>query len=135
MSLAPDRDDVSGFAKPLSIKPGGRGLVDHLSPWMIPGIEDGREDFRFVPVSASGGAVATGGPVHLVILLRRPEFRDPSEGAVSRRLHPADAAVALMQETLDAERFGSDGRPVGAPGGVQPLLRVERRHAVRRRPT
>ena len=73
---------------------------------MIPGIEDGREDFRFVPVSASGGAVATGGPVHLVILLRRPEFRDPSEGAVSRLLHPADATVALMQETLDAERFG-----------------------------
>ena len=106
VSLAPDRDDVTGFAKPLSIKPGGRGLVDHLSPWMIPGIEDGREDFRFVPVSASGAAVATGGPVHLVILLRRPDFRDPSEGAVSRRLHPADAAVALMQETLDAERFG-----------------------------
>ena len=73
---------------------------------MIPEIEDGREDFRFVPVSASGAAVASGGPVHLVILLRRPDFRDPSEGAVSRRLHPTDAAVALMQETLDAERFG-----------------------------
>ena len=57
-------------------------------------------------VSASGAAVATGGPVGLVVLLRRPEFRDPGDGAVSRELHPADAAVALMQETLDAERFG-----------------------------
>jgi hypothetical protein len=106
VSLAPDRDQVSGFPKPLSVKPGGRGLVDHLTPWMVPAVEDGREDFRFVPVSASGAAVSTGGPVRLVILLRRPEFRDPTDGAVSRALHPADAVVALMQETLDAERFG-----------------------------
>jgi len=113
VSLARDTDDVSGFPKPLSIKPGGRGLVDHLTPWMIPGVEDGREDFRFVPVSASGGAVTTGGPVHLVVLLRRPPFRDPGEGAASRPMHPVDAAVALMQDTLDAERFGATALRLG----------------------
>jgi hypothetical protein len=105
--LSPGAVDVTGFPKPLSIKPGGRELVVHLQPWMIPPVGDGPEDFRFVPVSASGATVVEGGVPHVVVLLRRPFPRNQVGSPVAERLHPADAVVALMQETLDAERFGS----------------------------
>ncbi len=100
-------NEVHGFPKPLSIKPGGTRFVDHLQRWMIPPVDDERDDFRFVPIGASGATVIDRGLPQLVVLLRRQS--DPSSIAVpiARRLHPADAVVALMQETLDAERFGS----------------------------
>ena len=104
--LAVGVNEVSGFPKPLSIKPVGGHLVAHLDPWMIPPVGDEHPRFRFVPIGASGATLADGGPVHLVVLLRRP-WEDTSNGAVARRLHPADAVVALMQETLDAQRFGA----------------------------
>lgn len=97
---------IGGFSKPLSIKPGGDRLVDHLHPWMIPPLSDGAESFRFVSLGAAGAVIASGAPPHLVILLRRPDG-EPSPHPVSRAIEPADAVVALMQETLDAERFGS----------------------------
>jgi hypothetical protein len=105
--LTTGSNKISGFPKPLSIKPFGRHLVAHLEPWMIPPVGDEHERFRFVPIGASGATVADGGVPHLVVLLRR-SWGDPSTvGAVARRLHPADAVVALMQESLDAERFGA----------------------------
>ena len=106
--LPADGDEIGGFPKPLSIKPGGDRLVDHLVPWMIPSsVPEGTESFRFVPVGASGASIETTGTPQLVILLRRPEDGTSASDAVSRELHPADAVVSLMQETLDAERFGS----------------------------
>jgi hypothetical protein len=100
-------NEVRGFAKPLSIKPGGTRFVDHLQPWMIPPVDDGHDSFRFVPIGASGVTVVDRGLPHLVVLLRRPSDSTSITVPVARRLHPADAVVALMQETLDAERFGS----------------------------
>jgi len=105
--LSQGTSEVAGLPKPLAIKPGGRAFVDHLEPWMIPPAGDGPEDFRFVPVSASGATVVAGGAPHVVLLLQRPFPGEPVTGAVAVHLHPADAVVALMQETLDAERFGS----------------------------
>jgi len=103
--LAADRNEVGGFSKPLSIKPGGGMLVDHLVEGMVPPAADGFESFRFVSVGTMGASIAQGGRPELVILLRRQEDGHPGDGAKSRALHPADAVVALMQETLDAERF------------------------------
>jgi hypothetical protein len=116
--LSPGGVDVTGFPKPLSIKPGGRELVDHLEPWMIPPVGDGPEDYRFVPVSASGATVVEGGTPHVVVLLRRPYPGDAIDSPVVERLHPVDAVVALMQETLDAERFGSAAARLAALAAV-----------------
>lgn len=102
--LSPATSVVQGFPKPISIKPGGLQLVDHLEQWVIPPPGDGAT-FGFVPMGASGAEVVDGGRPHLVVLLRRPP-RGVAE-PTSRRLDPADAVVALMQETLDAERFGA----------------------------
>jgi hypothetical protein len=99
--------DITGIPKPLSIKPGGSDHVEHLVPWFVTPFGDGPDDFRFVPISASGAAVDRGGRSHLVVLLRRDPDGNPAVVPETRRLHPADAVVALMQETLDAERFGA----------------------------
>ena len=104
--LAADATDITGFPKPLSVKPGGRHNVGHLERWMIPPVGDGPEDFHFVPVGASGATVVEGGAPHLVVLLRRPFSTNPGDSAVAERMHPADAVVALMGQTFDAERFG-----------------------------
>jgi hypothetical protein len=98
---------LSGFPKPLSIKPGGHEHVPHLVPSLIPPLGDGPDDFRFVAMGATGAAVVEGGLPHLVILLRRPPIGSTASRPVAQQLHPADAVVALMQETLDAERYGS----------------------------
>jgi hypothetical protein len=100
-------DQVTGFPKPLSIKPGGRALVEHFRPWIVPTDDATDGSFGFVPIGSSGAEVANGGRPHLVILLRRNSAPgDAAAVPVARRLHPADATVALMQETLDAERYG-----------------------------
>jgi hypothetical protein len=104
--LSDDSPMLSGFPKPLAIKPGGEATVGHLARWLLPPPGDGPADFRFVPMGATGAAVSDGGLPHLVILLRRPPFGSTGSGPVARQLHPADAVVALMQETLDAERYG-----------------------------
>jgi hypothetical protein len=105
--LSVGTDDVTGFPKPLSIKPGGTASVTCLEPWMLPDGGDGPDGFRFVPMGATGAALAQGGAPHLVVLLRRPLDDGALAGPVPQRMHPADAVVGLMQETLDAERFGA----------------------------
>jgi hypothetical protein len=105
--LTPGSSGVTGFAKPLSVKLEGRHHVEHLEPFMIPPVGDGTEGFYFVPIGTSGATVVDGGEPHLVVLLRRPLSDEPGTGPTARRLHAADAVVALMQQTLDAERFGS----------------------------
>src|SRR5262245_34027442 len=63
-------NDISGFPKPLSIKPDGVEHVAHLTEWMIPHPADGPAVFRFVPVGQSGADRAEGGRAHLVVLLQ-----------------------------------------------------------------
>jgi hypothetical protein len=105
--LAAGTDEVLGVRKPVSIKPGGRRLVPHLQPWMIPSNDGEPDGFRFVPISASGATVVDGGRPHLVVLLRSPVDDHASAGAVALPMHPADAVVAMMQDVMDAERFGA----------------------------
>jgi hypothetical protein len=98
-------DQITGFTKPLSIKPGGR---DPLTAWqgsMLPR-DDGTEDFRFLPIGETGVSIVEGGAPHLVVVLRPPSSQEVDPGGSIERLHPADAVVTLMQQTLDAERYG-----------------------------
>jgi hypothetical protein len=104
--LSRDTESVTGFRKPMSVKPGGGAFVPQLVPWMIPGLDVAPDDFHFVAAGRTGADVAEGGAPHLVVLLERPTDA-PRDRAASTALHPADAVVALMQQTLDAERFGA----------------------------
>jgi hypothetical protein len=112
VGLPPHRNEVRGFAKPLSIKPGGHRLVDQFAAWMLPDAAGNAEGFRYVPVGASGARIAEVAVPRLVVLLRRSEDDRPTT-AGWRELDPADAVVALMQETLDAERFGAAALRLG----------------------
>jgi hypothetical protein len=105
--LSPTTAVVTGFTKPASIKPGGHRLVPHLQDVLIPPLRGGPDDFRYVAMGTSGAEVVQGSVPYLVVLLSRPIESTPSLGPTARALHPADAVVALMQETFDAERFGS----------------------------
>jgi hypothetical protein len=106
VSVAPDAPAVSGFPKPLSIKPFGGQHVEHLSRWMVPAVDEGTETFRFVRAGCAGATASEAAPCHLIVLLRRSADGAAMPSAVSRPVHPVDAVVALMQESLDAERFG-----------------------------
>ncbi len=104
--LTADSTCVSGFPKPLSIKPGGIDLVPHLAAHAIPTVVDGQPSFNFVPIGATGALVAASATPHSTVLLRRDPAAGDDAVPSSRRLQPADAVVALMQETLDAGRYG-----------------------------
>jgi hypothetical protein len=103
--LSATTDRITGIPKPLSIKPGGKANIVDFEPWMVPSHGQVPVGFTFVPMGASGCTVGTGGAPHLVVLLRRTEDAPPSAPSATV-VHPADAVVALMQETLDAQRFG-----------------------------
>jgi hypothetical protein len=105
--LSPATAEVTGFPKPALIEPGDHKLVPHLEDWMIPPLGDGADDFRFLPIGANGVDAVNGGIPRLVVLLSRPAVGTPATVPAPRAIHPADAVVALMQETLDAERFGT----------------------------
>jgi hypothetical protein len=106
VQLSPHTDKVTGFRKPISIKPGGSEVLGHLEPWMVPSANGAKrsDGFSFVSIGATGATVVDGGRPHLAVILMRPS--GPEEGAHAEPLHPADAVVALMQQTQDAERFG-----------------------------
>ncbi len=73
-------------------------------------------------MGATGATVVDGGRPRLVVILRRP-CGIRRRAAHAQLLHPADAVVALMQQTQDAERFG--------PAAVQ-LAALAASHALRR---
>jgi hypothetical protein len=105
--LSRDTPEITGLLKPMSIKPGGEQMVAHFAPWMVPGPDEDVGTFRFAPVSASGATIAAGGTPQLLVLLRRESPAYPSGPPAVAQIHPADAVVALMGQTFDAERFGT----------------------------
>ncbi len=84
--LTTGSNTVSGFPKPLSIKPAGRHVVAHLEQWMIPPVSDAAPEFHFVPIGATGATLADAGTAHLVVLLRRP-------GTTRRRTPPLNGCT------------------------------------------
>lgn len=103
VALDVDNGLICGTPRPLSVKPHGRARLDLLVDHMLPEpVVAGAH--QFVPLGAAGVEVTSGAPPHLVVLLRR---RGAANGVPScTPLHGADAVVALMEETLDATRFG-----------------------------
>lgn len=102
--LAPDDDQIRGSARPLSIKPYGRALLPFLEAHLRPTLADEGE-FQFVALGATGVEVVPDAAPHVVVLLRRAAA-GPLPMAAVHRLHPADAVVGLMEETLDSGRYG-----------------------------
>lgn len=107
ISIGPRDDEVRGFAKPLSIKPGGEVFIPELTEHLLPvgGPTDGA--VHHVALGAVGATTCEAAEPKLVAVLRRVGGPSGPAEASSTRLHPVDAVVALMGETMDAGRFGS----------------------------
>jgi hypothetical protein len=108
VALELESTSVFGFAKPLMIKPGGGELVPEIEKGRV-SLEPGDTGWWHTPASSiSDRIVSEVTPAAIVILHRHPDgSTDVPRPATP--LHPADAVVALMEETMDAERFGPDG--------------------------
>lgn len=94
---------LSGFAKPLMIKPGGGHVLPHLRGARV-GFDDDVDTWWHIPASAIPTEIASELEPTLVVLLQR--VMGPFDESKVAPLHAADAVVALMGETMDPERFG-----------------------------
>jgi hypothetical protein len=109
VALTPGSSSITSFAKPLCIKVTGRDLFADLVDLADRRVAFGPSDGTWwnVPASRLGGrVVAAADPVLLVFL-----SRTGADSAVEVRpswasVHPADAVVLLVQESLDVGRFG-----------------------------
>lgn len=107
VSISGTDDEVRGFAKPLSIKPPGRSRVPELMAHMVPALDDVEaQEIVHVPLGAVGAMARDRAEPGLVVLLRRSDQTEPGGPPASLPVHPADAVVHLMGETMDAGRFG-----------------------------
>jgi hypothetical protein len=118
VSIAASDEHVRGYPKPISIKPGSRPLLSELADNFLPPGDVGEDAVLHVSLGATGAEMRTEARPHLVALLRRsPRNRSHEHGSYA--LHPVDAVVRLMAETLDAGRFG--------PRAVHELARLAAR--------
>lgn len=107
VSIGPGDELVRGFAKPLSIKPGSRPLLPELSAHLIPRGSVGEQAVLHISLGTVGVPTTEAADVRMVGLLRRNPTPTSAGSVGSRSIHPADAVVGLMAETLDAARFGA----------------------------
>jgi hypothetical protein len=106
---------VCGYAKPLSVKPGGLDHLPELTPHVVPRGGDPTADVLHVPMSAFGAKTTGAATPRLITALTR----GPGEVPGYREVDAADMVVRLMADTLDAGRFG--------PGAVLSLARLAAR--------
>lgn len=102
ISLAGADRRVRSFPKPLSIKPGGHNLFPDLVGHRVSlgGAESGLWQ---VPVGALGITTAmTANPTMIVVLSRKHGGEQATWGSISA----ANAVVALVEQSLDFERYG-----------------------------
>lgn len=110
VSVNLDDEELHGFPKPLSIKPQGRGWVPELLSHTVPPIaEVADHEIVHVPLGTVGAVAVPAAEPQIVVLLQRTESQSDA-GVASLPVHPVDAVVQLMAETMDAARFG--GRAV-----------------------
>ncbi len=98
---------VTGFPKPLLVKPGAEDVLAHLESRSIR-VEDGPQHWRLLPASSIPARVKADLNVKVIVVLHRPPGSSFGSPPIASRLHPADTIVALMEQTMDAERFGPD---------------------------
>lgn len=108
VSVELDDPIARSFPKPLSLKPGGHllpGILDAQAP-----IDPDRQDDPWVHVRAGSLGVRVDDqvePTAIVILHRAFDGRlDVEHSPVA--MHPVDAVVALMGQTMDPQRYGPD---------------------------
>lgn len=107
LSITDSAEHVQGFGKPVSIKPGSRELLPELAPYHLPDHGVSEDSVVHVPLGVIGAAIREEAVPRVVILLRRTQTSGSMALPTSRPIHPVDAVVGLMQETLDADRYGS----------------------------
>ena len=107
-----DTSKLSCFAKPLVIKAGGGDLVPSMHNQRVTlGLDEEIDGHTFdvvwvVPASKLGVRIEDSIRPACVVILSRPPTGSDVELSVLQRIHPADAVVSLMGQTMDAERFG-----------------------------
>ena len=104
IAIEVDGSRVTSFPKPLMIKPGGGALVPSLQA--AESRSNPEDDLCWAAPASSLGALTTDSiqPRCIVLLSRLEGSRGPAQ---HQFIHPADAVVALMAQTLDPRRFGS----------------------------
>lgn len=105
VALRKDDRKVTGFAKPLLIKPGGAELVPGLARHLR--AEEEADGWITVAAGSIGATTVSVTPA-AVVLLASADSPDPTAPPRLEAMHPADATVALMANTMDAERFGPE---------------------------
>lgn len=113
VALDADGPSVSAFPKPLMIKdPRAADLVPALAKAGLR-LEPDETSVATVPASRLGAPVELSVNPHVVVILTREHDDNNVAPERCRPIHPTDAVVALMRETMDAGRFG--------PGAVEVL--------------
>ena len=98
---------VTGFPKPLMIKPGGGPLLPQLGAHHV---SLGTSDSQWwnVPVSRVTRQISEEVDPKLIVILHHGFEGSETMRATPMEIHPADTVVALMEQTMDAQRFGPD---------------------------
>lgn len=98
-----------GFAKPLSLKPGGHALLPGVIDAAVP-LASRDDDEPWVHLRASSLAPAVDDHVEpaAIVILQRLADAPVDVERLPVALHPVDAVVALMSQTMDPGRFGPD---------------------------
>lgn len=102
-SIALGDPTVRAFPKPVTVKYPGTALFPDLAPYRV-SIDDGDDGPWHVPLGRAGVRTATAANPTLVVLLTRSGRPEPSWEPV----RPADVVVALVEQTMDFERYGDD---------------------------
>jgi len=106
VALESDSSTAFGFPKPLGIKPSGRDLVPELAAGRVDlGLVD--ELWWHVPARSLAAAVETELTPSVIVILHRAPDGSTDTVSVATPIHPVDAVVALMGQTMDPQRFGA----------------------------
>jgi hypothetical protein len=109
VALTAGSTSITSFAKPLSIKVTGRDLFAHQVDLADRRVALGPSDGTWwnVPASRLGGRVVAAADPALLVFLSRTGTDSAADARPSwTTVHPADAVVLLVQESLDVGRFG-----------------------------
>ena len=105
VALGAGEPSITGFAKPLTIKQTGQDLFAELEGRRV-AFGPSTDTSWHVPASRIGGRpIVRAVPTLIVFLERDADGSAPNEPNWAP-VHPADAVVALMQESMDVTRFG-----------------------------
>lgn len=107
VSITSDANTCRGFPKPLTMKPGESPPLPEIKEHRVR-IDEEDRNWWHVPASAIAAAISPSINPSLIVILQRPPDGTFDDPPLATPTHPTDAVVALMGQTMDAERFGPD---------------------------